>query len=157
MRPKPQEPPHERRLRTIVDIAQLAQIHGYAPSDKAVTFAKMADELQNLRRLDSNGDETFNGIPYRDAVFTIVMKRLGKESGSREVPPDPDGLNGRRSGWAASALVAFMQTTGTDQEDAVADLLSDLIHWCDRHMNGTFEHQLSRARGMYEDETYMEE
>jgi hypothetical protein len=68
------------------------------------------------------------------------------------LPPDPDNLNDDRSAWAASALATFMQITGTDQEDAVGDLLADLMHWCDRN-NYEFELALIRARGHYEAET----
>ncbi len=67
-------------------------------------------------------------------------------------PPDPDNLNDDRSAWAGTALAKFMQVTGTDEEDALGDLLADLIHWCDRN-NYDFEAALIRARGHYDAET----
>ena len=42
--------------------------------------------------------------------------------------------------------------TGTDYEDALGDLLCDLMHWSDRS-NFDFEAALSRARMHYEAET----
>lgn len=68
------------------------------------------------------------------------------------LPPDPDGQNDERAAWAHTALLAFQNETGTDDEDLLADLLADLLHWCDRH-GYSFEDELHRARGMYHDET----
>lgn len=69
--------------------------------------------------------------------------------------PDPDGMNDIRAEWAGISLIAFQTTTGTDECDALADLLCDLMHWADR--NGQdFEAMLERAKNNYEAET-MEE
>jgi hypothetical protein len=40
--------------------------------------------------------------------------------------------NGKRAEWAAECVSKFQQLTGTDKEDAVADLVCDLMHWCSR-------------------------
>lgn len=69
------------------------------------------------------------------------------------LPPDPDGENDNRSQWAEDALVAFMASTGTEKEDAVADLLADLMHYCDRHAFD-FEAELAQGRQHYEAETW---
>ncbi len=70
----------------------------------------------------------------------------------RRLPPDPDGVNALRAGWAGAAIACFRDTTGTDPEDAVCDLVADLMHWCDR--NGHyFPHELERAQDQYEAET----
>jgi rubredoxin len=63
------------------------------------------------------------------------------------LPPDPNNMNDNRAAWAAVALRAFMEVTGTDEEDALVDL-----HWCDCH-NFDFELALDRARRHYEEET----
>jgi hypothetical protein len=42
--------------------------------------------------------------------------------------------------------------TGTDEEDALGDLLADLMHWADRR-NFDFGLALDRARWHYEEET----
>jgi hypothetical protein len=77
---------------------------------------------------------------------------------TRTLPPDPQNKNDDRAAWAGKALAAFMQTgtiheTGTDDEEAaLADLLADLMHWCDRN-NHHFNLALVRARFHYNAET----
>lgn len=70
------------------------------------------------------------------------------------LPPDPDGMNPTRSIWAATAIAAFRNCCGTDLEDAVADLLADLMHYCDYH-DLDFDNELRRAQGHYEPETWI--
>lgn len=65
---------------------------------------------------------------------------------------DPDQQNDERAQWAAIALLAFIETTGCDFEDCLADLLADLRHFCDRHALD-WEKELARAMGHYYDET----
>lgn len=69
-----------------------------------------------------------------------------------KLPPDPEGMNDRRAAWADMAIRAFQEATGTDDEDALGDLLTDLMHWSDRN-NYDFESALCRAKGHYEAET----
>jgi len=70
----------------------------------------------------------------------------------KKLPPDPEKKNGKRSGLAKDALLAFTASSGTDPEDAVCDLLTDLAHWCDR--NGTtLTKELGRASRNYDEET----
>jgi hypothetical protein len=69
-----------------------------------------------------------------------------------ELPPDPDNKNEDRAARAATALAAFIQATGTDDEAALGDLLADLMHWSDRN-NYDFDSALDRAYGYYGDET----
>ncbi len=74
------------------------------------------------------------------------------KSKKKKLPPDPEGQNDDREDWANTALRTFMKTTGADREDALCDLLCDLMHWCDR--NGQdFDRELARARNHYRDET----
>lgn len=68
------------------------------------------------------------------------------------LPPDPDRINEDRAEWAGAALRHFQGTTGSDFEDALCDLLCDLIHWSDRNALD-FDSELSRARQHYEAET----
>ena len=63
---------------------------------------------------------------------------------TRKLPPDPEHMNDDRAAWAASALTAFMRCTGTDPEDALGDLLANLMHWSDRN-NYDFDAALDRA------------
>jgi hypothetical protein len=53
-----------------------------------------------------------------------------------------------RAAWAAEALSAFRRRTGTDYDDALCDLLCDLMHWADEH-NFEFDAVLDRARFHY--------
>ena len=68
------------------------------------------------------------------------------------LPPDMDGLNGERAGWARAALEAFVAKTGVDLEDALGDLLADLMHLSDREPFD-FAAALERARDHYTAET----
>lgn len=70
----------------------------------------------------------------------------------RCILPDTDGQNDNRADWANAALVAFRSVTRCDGEDALADLLADLMHWCDRN-NASFRDELERARSNYDAET----
>jgi hypothetical protein len=70
----------------------------------------------------------------------------------RKLPPDPENMNRGRAQWAGAALRHFQCVTGADYEDALGDLLANLMHWCDRN-NFDFELALFRARGHYQAET----
>jgi hypothetical protein len=71
---------------------------------------------------------------------------------TQNLPPDPDNMNDSRAEWAGATLSTFMRETGTDQEDALVDLLADLLHWADRNRHD-FDLALERAREHYEAET----
>jgi len=68
------------------------------------------------------------------------------------LPPDPDRMNDDRAAWADEAVAAFRLEIGTDLEDALADLLADLMHWSDRR-GFSFDRELERARTHYEAKT----
>lgn len=55
---------------------------------------------------------------------------------NKQDPDDPDSpRNGRRVEHAEKALDAFLESTGESRnvdEDAVSDLITDLMHYCDR-------------------------
>jgi hypothetical protein len=44
--------------------------------------------------------------------------------------PDPHGENEQRAMLADIAVEAFQKATGSDDEDAVTDLLTNLMHRC---------------------------
>ena len=75
---------------------------------------------------------------------------------TQPLPPDPENMNDDRAKWAATVLREFQRITGADQEDALGDLLGDLMHWSDRN-NFDFEAALCRARWHYEAETTPDE
>lgn len=64
---------------------------------------------------------------------------------------DPDGMNADRARWANTALACFMELTGTDECDALTDLLCDLMHRCENIEE--FEASLAMARMHFEQET----
>ncbi len=59
--------------------------------------------------------------------------------------------NTRRAGWALSALLAFQDEVGRDDESAVADLLCDLMHFCDA-VGVTFAVELARGERHHDEE-----
>lgn len=68
------------------------------------------------------------------------------------LPPDPENMNGSRAAWGGVAVRAFMKATRTEEEDALGDLLADLMHWADRN-NFDFDLALDRGRFHYDAET----
>jgi len=68
------------------------------------------------------------------------------------LPPDPKRRNANRARCAAAILAEFQRQTGADREDALSDLLADLMHWCDRSAQD-FPEKLRRARNHYVAET----
>lgn len=55
-----------------------------------------------------------------------------KQKPSHEVPLSREVTNSDRAIWARIALEAFQAETGTDDEDALSDLIADLLHLADR-------------------------
>ena len=83
-------------------------------------------------------------------------KLAARLAGPHELPPDPDAQNDERAKWAAQAIEAFELATCVDREDALSDLLADLMHWADR--NGLdFSAEIARGRMHYEAETEAED
>jgi len=80
---------------------------------------------------------------------------LERFSAGKVLPPDPEGMNTNRAAWAGQAITTFMLATGTDREDAICDLLADIMHWCDR-TGFDFNHELERGRDHYTAETLPE-
>ena len=68
------------------------------------------------------------------------------------LPPDPEGMNDKRAQWAQEAVTAFQRVTRADDEDAVKDLLANLMHLCDR-TGMEFAVQFDAALYMYREET----
>ena len=62
-----------------------------------------------------------------------------------------DVNNTDRAAWADATIQLFRNLTGCDREDALGDLLCDLMHWADAH-NFDFTLALVRASDHYEAE-----
>jgi len=75
------------------------------------------------------------------------------------LPPDPEGMNDSRAARALAAIETYCDNTGTAPCDALGDLISDLMHLCDREPEtfGSFAEGLRRARNHYHAETLGEE
>jgi hypothetical protein len=129
---------------------------------KAVKVELTALQIRALTRLLPNAimDTGSNNFAraYREVLRKISVASLfviDLQPPARTpvvVKPDPDGQNARRAEWAAIALDAFQGETGTDDEDVLADLLCDLLHWCDRE-GYAFKEALRRGKSHYEAET----
>lgn len=87
---------------------------------------------------------------------TFEESKSGLNAGSpdqRKLPPDPEGLNDVRSETGRKALYAFCKATSTDIEDAVADLIANIMHACDRHSElGDFVTCFARSERQYLEE-----
>lgn len=72
-----------------------------------------------------------------------------------KLPPDPENMNDKRAYFALEAIRAFQAVTGTDDGDAIGDLIADLNHLCDRQPKkfGKFDAQLDRGLHHYQEET----
>jgi hypothetical protein len=71
---------------------------------------------------------------------TYVSKTTGRKC------YDPDEKNADRADWARAALEAFQAETGTDDCDAISDLLCDIRHLCDHDKRyGAWADALDRA------------
>jgi hypothetical protein len=75
-----------------------------------------------------------------------------RASRNTNLPRDPENRNHERAQWAEAAVNAFRRQTGTDIEDALPDLLCDLMHLADRKARD-FNAALVRAQEHYEAET----
>jgi hypothetical protein len=69
-----------------------------------------------------------------------------------KLPADPKEQNDERALWAQVALAAFMAETGTSESGALAEFLTNAMHWCARS-GVSFDDQLERARSLYREET----
>jgi hypothetical protein len=58
--------------------------------------------------------------------------------------------NEKRAEWAQGAIDSFQDITGTDDEDAISDLLCDMMHLCDSNDGPDFLSEVARARGHYD-------
>jgi len=65
---------------------------------------------------------------------------------------DPSATtNEQRAANARVALQAFKDCTGSDDCDAIADLITNLAHYCDRH-GVNLGNEIRRACGHYREE-----
>lgn len=66
--------------------------------------------------------------------------------------------NRDRARWAAEAVANFRARTGTDKEDAICDLLANLMHLCESDPSyGGFQDELTRATNLFTGELHDKE
>lgn len=66
-----------------------------------------------------------------------------------------EATNDDRAAWAQAAVDTFMRETGTDSEDAISDLLGNLMHLCNQR-GADFTAELNRGAGHYQSEIEIE-
>lgn len=117
-----------------------------------VALAKLALQMVKIHGLNAESVILKDHTGRWPTDMIEIACETARNAELPKLPPDPDGQNNDRAKWAQEAIAAFMEATGTDLEDALPDLLCDLMHWADR--NGQqFGMMLERARENYKAET----
>ena len=117
----------------------------------------MQSKLNSIKAICEEGDRS--GADRLDEIYQITLAPDNRantvilpETGSLDCKQDPEHMNDDRAGWASTALRAFQVETGTDDEDAMSDLLADLMHLADRE-GEDFTADLRRGARHYVEET----
>lgn len=157
----------ETRCRVMLDVANSELIAAQMYDGSAwldlddAQRADLANSLFNANDVAASPEDwgftpVTDGVAWAVAAVTDASTDADAHAQSGAVAVhvigDPEGMNDDRASWAGVALEAFMGQTGTDKEDALSDLLCDLMHYCDRNAEG-FEAALERARVHYDAET----
>lgn len=105
------------------------------------------DDIEDCAGVTHSAHVDPEGRKPSDASELVHLRADGGE-----IEPAPTHVtNLHRAAWAEAALSVFMQHTGSDREDALGDLLGDLMHWSEQH-DFDFDLALDRARGHFEAE-----
>jgi hypothetical protein len=120
-------------------------------AQQAVDFLVQEHERHATQKTLAEQERNGKEVPAGPAA--LAPQQIGTDMPGK-LPPDPDGMNEKRTVWAEQAIATFRDATGTDREDAVTDLLADLMHWCDRN-DTEFDRALRLGRMHYETETAM--
>jgi hypothetical protein len=115
-----------------------------------------AEATQRSAGADSREEAELWKVVAGDAENRRREARETPGMATRDLPPDPEGMNDDRAEWAHSAIRQFQCATGTDWQDTLSDLLGDLMHFADRQ-GFSFDAELDRARMHYAAETMGEE
>lgn len=96
-----------------------------------------------------------SAVPRGVVAAKAIVAQAVAERPAGFMPPDPDEMNDSRAAWAQAAVTEFQRATGTEDSDALADLLNGLLHLVDRrdHEPGwNFMQALRRALCQYTEE-----
>ena len=87
--------------------------------------------------------ETGGTLDVTDLTVELVAAQARRQA------KRPRFWNGKRAGWARTAINAFIAETGADEGDALCDLLCDLMHLADFE-GCDFDNERRRALIHYE-------
>jgi hypothetical protein len=155
----------------MTNIEKVAHVMTYSKYG-ALSQMFVMDALHQWSRIISNAppERLDNGFVHAEAWIAVATEiqealrseltindsecdeTIGRPTSTVPLPPDIDSKNEDRAEWAKVSIQAFMDCTGVDREDALGDLLCDLMHLSDREPFD-FEAALDRARGHYAAET----
>ena len=110
--------------------------------------AANAENAMEKAFMEGEHVETGQTLNVTDCDTVLVTDEVKT---SRPQTKRPRWWNGKRAGWARIALDTFRADTGTDEEDALCDLLCDLMHLADFE-GWDFENEHRRALTHYEAE-----
>lgn len=68
------------------------------------------------------------------------------------LPPDPEGLNNDRATWGGYAILMHAHLSNATKAEAPADLICNILHWCDRNRRD-YEEVLMQGLSYYTRDT----
>lgn len=158
-----------RTVKTLLQ--ELAEIDAALPEVKATSeqqkrrqeLVRLANAAPRMLAALRAARELFYTLGNRDTqesrdcfrlhqICDEAIAHAAPEASWNPLPQDIDGQNEDRARWAKASLQAFMDETGVEYEDALGDLICDLMHLSDREPFD-FEAALERARSHYAAET----
>jgi hypothetical protein len=139
--------------RALLDAVELDQWHrdpGGSSAGKPMTTAELL-MVAAIIAARAEGEP----MPFRQLDAEPIDNRRQEDSDPLPLDVDSEGMNDRRAGWARAALETFQAETGTDDGDAICDLVADLFHLCDRDgetFGRSARTQIERGARAYEQE-----
>lgn len=107
-----------------------------------------------MNRRDAENTEEVRQGNFQNRVEKPAMNPFEIPLDGEQLPSQNSwrgATNSYRANRAERTLMWYVKLTGCVPQDALTDLLADLIHWC-RHSSQPFDQSLTRARANYEDE-----
>jgi hypothetical protein len=116
-----------------------------AEDAEAFLAEKLGDQYENDR-------QEYEIIPDKGSRDARYLDPKDPHSGQKKAVESV--VESKEDSVAAAdvALKAFSAHTGSEGEEAVVDLLADLMHWCDKDPQVTFEKALTSAQNHYDAE-----
>jgi hypothetical protein len=122
-----------------------------ANPDEAARLAS-AKPTDDAESLDDCEGLDYSAVVDREGGDEIEERCVVLRADGGEIEPGPEHVTNRtRASWAEACVSVFIQHTGCDREDALGDLLCDLMHWAVLH-DFDLAAALDRALGHFEEE-----